>query len=148
MNESKSRKVRFSKDRTEHGFFFRRQPRNIENVTLVARRREYFRVFLAINLVAQLPTKRGFLIHKNSLASCQRCRHSVEPRTLTCTFKQSNLSPWSLLSWHPTHTYLRRRLCFIQVVCCPPSRSRRVTQISASLERVRLKSTEACEYDS
>ena len=95
MNESKSRKVRFSKDRTEHGFFSRRQPRNIENVTLVARRREYFRVFLTINLVAQLPTKRGFLIHKNSLASCQRCRHSVEPRTLKCPLKQSYVSAWS-----------------------------------------------------
>jgi len=33
------------------------------------------------------------------------------------------------LSWHPTHIYLSTRLCLIQVVCSPPSRSRRVTQI-------------------
>jgi len=54
----------------------------------------------------------GVLVHKNSLASCQRCRHSVEPRALTCPFKQSNLSAWSLLSWHPAHKYLWGRLCF------------------------------------
>jgi len=49
------------------------------------------------------PFKRSVLVHKNSFASCQRCRHSVEPHTLTCPFKQSNLSAWSPLSWHPTH---------------------------------------------
>jgi len=52
------------------------------------------------------PSNRGVLVHKNSLASCQRCRHSVVPRALTCPFKRSNLSTWSLLSWHPAHTYL------------------------------------------
>jgi len=41
------------------------------------------------------PSDRGISTHKNSLASCQRCRHSVEPRALTCPFKQSNLSAWS-----------------------------------------------------
>ena len=73
----------------------RRQPRNFENVTLVARRRVHFRVFLAIFLVAQLPPKRSVLVHKNSLASYQRCSHSIESRALTCPFKQSNLSAWS-----------------------------------------------------
>jgi len=72
--------------------FIKTAPRNFENVTLVARRREHFRGFLAIFLVAQLPPNRGVLVHKNSLASCQRYRHSVEPRALTCPFKQSNLS--------------------------------------------------------
>ena len=40
------------------------------------------------------------LVYKNSLASCQWCRQSVEPRApnLTCPFKQSNLSAWSLLN--------------------------------------------------
>jgi len=60
--------------------------------TLVARRRKHFRGFWAIFLVAQLPPKWGVLRHKDSLASCQRCRHSVEPRALTCPFKQSNLN--------------------------------------------------------
>jgi len=41
------------------------------------------------------PSKRGVLVHTNSLASCQRCRHSIESRALTCPFKQSNLSAWS-----------------------------------------------------
>jgi len=67
-------------------FFF--QPRNLENVTLISRRREHFRVFLAIFLVAQLPPKRGVWVHKNSLAFYQRCSHSVEPRTLPCPFNK------------------------------------------------------------
>ena len=66
-------------------------------------------------------SKRGALVHKNSLASCQGCRHSIELRALTCPFKQSNRSAWSLLIWHPTHIYLWGRLCFIQVVRSPPS---------------------------
>jgi len=76
-------------------FFLRRQPRNFENVTLVARRRVHYRVFLAIFLVAQLPPKRGVLVHRNSLASYQRCSHSVEPRAVTCPSKQSNVNAWS-----------------------------------------------------
>jgi len=36
---------------------------------------------------------------------------------------QSKLSEWSLLSWHPTHTYLWGRLCFVQIVCSPLSRT-------------------------
>ena len=75
--------------------FLRHQPRNFENVTSVARRREHFRGLLAIFLVAQILPKRGVWVHKNSLASYQRCRHSIEPRALTCPFKQSNLSAWS-----------------------------------------------------
>ena len=83
----------------KRGFFFwRRQPQIFENVTLVARRNEHFRVFLAKFLVAQLPTQRGVLGFKNSLASYQRCRHSIEPCALTCPFKQSNLSAWSFLN--------------------------------------------------
>jgi len=82
-------------------FFLRRQPQKFENVTLVARRREHVRVFLAIFLVAQPPPKRSVLVHKNSLPSYQRCRHSVEPRALTCPFKLShgNLSAWSCLTY-------------------------------------------------
>ena len=67
-------------------------------MTLAACRREHFRGFLAIFLVAQLPPKRVVSVKKNLLASYQRCRHSVEPRALTCPFKQSNLSAWSCLN--------------------------------------------------
>jgi len=63
------------------------------------------------------PSERGVLVHNDSLASCQWCRHSVESRALTCPFKESNLSAWSLLRWHPTHTYLWGRLYFVQVCC-------------------------------
>jgi len=87
-------------------------------MTLVARRRKHFRVFLAIFLVAQLFIKRGVLVQKNSLASCQWCRHSIEPRALTCpSFKHSDLIAWSLLIGHPTHKYLWGRLCFVHVCC-------------------------------
>jgi len=51
-----------------------------ENVTLVAHRIRHFRFFLAIIVVSQFPPTRGVLVHQNSLASCQPCRHSVEPR--------------------------------------------------------------------
>jgi len=88
MNEKRG----FKKPRTAWFFFWRRQLRNFANLTLVARRREHFWGVLVIFLVAQLPPKRGVLLHKNSLASCHRCRHSVKPRALTCPFKQSNLS--------------------------------------------------------
>ena len=37
------------------------RPRNFENLTFIARRREQFWDFLAIFLVVQLPPKRGFL---------------------------------------------------------------------------------------
>jgi len=84
-----------SQNRASRDFFLRRQPRKFENVTLVARRRVHFQVFLVVFLVAQLPPKRGVLVYKNSLAFYQRCSHSVEPRALTCPFKQSNLSAWS-----------------------------------------------------
>jgi len=105
-------------------FCCRRQLRNLENLTLVARRREHFRVFFGHFLCSSTPSKRGILVHKTSLASlasCQRYRHSVESRALTCPFKQSNLSAWSLLSWQPTHTYLWGRLCFVQVCCLLPN---------------------------
>jgi len=76
--------------------------------------------------------QRGIVVHKNSLAFCQWYRHTVESRALTCPFKQCNLSAWSLLSWHPTNTYLWGRLCFIQVVCSRLSQSRQVTQIMST----------------
>jgi len=77
MNELKPREARFQKTARSAVFVLRRQPRNFENATLAARRREHFRGFWAIFLVAQLSPKKGILVHKNSLASCQRCRHSV-----------------------------------------------------------------------
>jgi len=95
------REARFQKTARSVVFCLRRQPRNFENTTLVARRREHFWFFLAIFLVAQLSPKRGVWVHENSLASCQRCRHSVEPRALTCPFKHSDLIAWSILCWHP-----------------------------------------------
>jgi len=116
--------------------FLRHQPRNFENMTLVARRRVHFRVFLAIFFVAQLSPKRGVLVHKNLLASCQRCRHSVEPRTLTCPFKQSDLIAWSLLIGHPTHKYLWGRPCFVHVCCL-------LSTVTVTTAETRIMSTEA-----
>jgi len=55
-NQLKPREVCFQNT----GFFLRRQPRNFENVTLVARRREHFQGFLAIFLVALLPPEKMF----------------------------------------------------------------------------------------
>jgi len=75
-------------------------------MTSVASGKKHFRVFWAVFLVAQLSPKKGVLVHKNSLASCQWCHHSVEPRALTCPFKRIDLIAWSLLSGHPSHEYL------------------------------------------
>jgi len=107
-------------------------------MTLVVRWREHFRGFLAIFLVAQLSPKKGVSVQKNSYASCQRCRHSVEPRALTCPFKHSDLIAWSLLSWHPTHKYLSERLCFVQA-CCLLS----TVTVTVTLAETRIMSTEA-----
>ena len=60
-----------SKNRAQRNFFWRRHPRNFENMTLVAHRRVHFRFLLVIFLVAQLPPKSSVLVHKNSLASYQ-----------------------------------------------------------------------------
>jgi len=114
----------FEKLRFARFLFLRRQPRNFENVTLVACRREHFQGFLAIFLVAQLPPKRDVLVHKNSLTSCQQCRHSVEPRALTCPFKQSNLSAWSRqncrleVKYFPCYTLFRINCFGIEMVLC------------------------------
>jgi len=114
----------------------RHQPRNFEHTILAARRREHFRGFLAIFLDAQLSPKRDVLVHKNSLASCQRCRHSVEPHALTCPFKHSDLIAWSLLRWHPTHKHLWGRLCFVQACCL-------LSTVKVTPAETRIMSTEA-----
>ena len=90
-----------------------------------SRWREHFRVFLAIFWLLN-SLQRGIFVHKNSLASCQRYLHSVQSRALTCPFKQSYLSAWSLLNWHPTHTYFWGRLCFNSSCLLPLSQSSRV----------------------
>jgi len=87
-------------------------------------------------LVAQLSPKRGILVHKSSLASCQPCRHSVEPRNLTCPFKHSDLIAWSLLSWHPTRKYLWGRLYFVKACCL-------FSTVTVTLAETRIMSTEA-----
>jgi len=51
--------------------------------------------FFGDNFGCSTLSKRGVLVRKNSLASCQWCRHSVEPRALTCPFNHSDLY-WSM----------------------------------------------------
>jgi len=104
-------------------------------MTLVARRREHSWVFWATFLVAQLCPKKGVLVLKNSLASCQRCLYSVEPRALMCPVKHSDLIAWSLLSWHPTRKYLWGRLCFVQACCL-------LSTVTGTPAETRIMSTE------
>jgi len=136
MNSLKPREARLYKTARSAVIFLWRQPWNFENMTLVARRREHFQGFLAIFFVAQLSPKRGVLVQKNSLASCQRCRHSIEPRALTCPLKHSDLIVWSLLIGHPTHKYLWGRLCFVHVCCL-------LSTIMVTPAKTRIMSTEA-----
>ena len=57
IDQLKLREARYPKTARSAVFVWRRQPRIFENVTLVARRREHFQVFLAIFWVAELPPK-------------------------------------------------------------------------------------------
>ena len=69
-------------------------------------------------------------------------RRLTRRRALTCPFKQSNPSMWSLLSWHPTHTHLWVRLSvffklFVSTVMVQPSDLDYVNR-SASLQQFQL----------
>jgi len=75
------------------------------------------------------PSKRGVFVHARIHSLFVNGIVTASSHALTCPFKQSNLSAWSLLNSHPTHAYLSWRLCFIQVVCSPMSWSGRVIQI-------------------
>jgi len=83
------------------------------------------------------PPKKGIL-HKNSLASCQRYCHSVKSRALVCPFKQSNLS--ACHCWVDTphlHTIEGDSVLsklFLPAVMVTPSDSNYVNR-SASLKR-------------
>ena len=121
----------------EARFLLRRQTRNFENVTLVARQREHFCMFLVIILLAQLPTKRGVLVHKNSLASCQWCCHSVEPRALMCPFIQFKLRASSLSSWvTPSHDWDYTAALLLNVCCL---------FVCLFFKWFRLKSAQSCQ---
>ena len=122
-----------TKNGVERGFF----PWNLENMTLVARRRESGVLWRSLRLLKSL--ERGVWVHTNSLSSFQRYRHSVESRALTCPFEQSNLSAWSLWNWHATHIHIFERdsvylNCLLPTVTVTPSDSNHVNR-SASLKR-------------
>ena len=68
-------------------------------------------------------SKRGVLVHKNSLASCPRCHHNIEPRALTCPFKQSVLGHCQVDTSH-INAFERDSVSSKFCVCSPPSRSR------------------------
>jgi len=60
IDQLKPREARFQKIvRSVVLYFLRRQQRNFENITLVARWREHFRGYLADFFVVELPQKRG-----------------------------------------------------------------------------------------
>jgi len=62
-----------------------------------------FSGFLGNIFGCSTPSKRGFLVNKNSLASCQQCCHSVEH----VSFKQSVLSAWSR---HQKNNFLKKNV--------------------------------------
>jgi len=115
---------------------------HFENVILVARRREHFRGFLADFFVTELPQKKRCFNTQEFTLFLSTGVVSASSRAVTCPFKQSNPSVWSLLSWHPTHTRLWVRLSvflklFVFTVTVPPSDSDYVNR-SASLQQFRL----------
>jgi len=87
--------------------------------------RLFWRFFLLLNFL-----KKYVFWYRIYLLLFNWCRHSIEPRTLPCPFKQSNLSASVTLELTPhTYTPVRDTLCFSVVVCSPQTRSRRVIRI-------------------
>jgi len=133
-----------SKNRAQCGFFLALPAVNLAlpAVTIVARQRKHFRGFWADFFVVELPQKRGCFNTQGFTRFLLTGVVSALSRALTCPFKQSNPSVWSLLSWHPTHTHLWVRLfvflkLFVSTVTVPPSDSDYVNR-SASLQQFRL----------
>jgi len=125
--------TRFQKKRI---IFLRRQ------VTIVALRREHFRDFFADFLLLNFFQKRGRCNTQEFTCFLPTGVVLVSSRAVTCPFKQSNPSVWSLFSWHPTHTHLWVRLSvllkvFVSTGSVPPSDSDYVNR-SASLQPFRL----------
>jgi len=106
-----------STNRTKRGVLF---------AAPVCASQKVFLGFFGDFFVAKLPLKRDVLVHNNHLLFVHWCRHSVKPCALTCPFKPSNLSAWSLLSWHPTRIHLSGRLsdffesCLLSTVTVMP----------------------------
>jgi len=116
--------------------FLRREPRNFENMTLVTRRKEHFGGFLAIfgllNSQKRYFSTQEFTCSLSTVSSQRRVTRS------NVSFKQSDLSVWSQLSLHPTHTYLWGRHfwidCLLPTVTVTPSHSNYIHG-STSLKR-------------
>jgi len=88
------------KNRAQRCFFFATPDAKVLKQDLSSASKELFRGFLADFLVAELPQKRGRFntVTKNHSLLVNWYRLSVDSRALTCPFKQSNPSIWSLLS--------------------------------------------------
>ena len=65
--------------KTDFDFYCGASREILKTLTSVAPLREQFRVLVEV-FGCWTPSKRGISVHKNSLASCQRCRQIVEPR--------------------------------------------------------------------
>jgi len=86
--------------------------RNLENVALVARRRMNFLVVWQSYLLFHFLQKENFWYTSTDSLLTNCCRHSATQRALMYLWKQSNLSAWSLWSWHLTHTHIGGRHSF------------------------------------
>ena len=71
----------------QDGFLMQRQPQNLVNLTLVARRRRHFQFFLAIFLFAEIPQKKRYL-------NTQECTHFLSTGIVTA----SSHALWRVLS--------------------------------------------------
>jgi len=108
-------------------YWLSRQPRNSENVTLsVARRREHFRISLAIFFVAQVPQKKAFfglvIMHldasygrhvwsENSMPSPRATQREWNGRASagipsnTTTRSQTHVRQWKSEHWFSNNTW-------------------------------------------
>ena len=92
--------------------FFVGRPRNFENVTLVAHRREHFQEFLAICVVAELPQTRGAWVHKNSLTRCQLVSSQRQATCSDVSFRTKQSCFVTVELTPHTNTHLRETFVF------------------------------------
>jgi len=82
---------------SKRGFFFAASAAKFWKRYISSASESAFPGFFGDTFGCTTPFKKRCFSTQNSLASYQRCSHSVEPRALTCPFKQSKLSTWSYI---------------------------------------------------
>ena len=133
-----------TKNRAKRGLFFAASAAKFWKSDSSSAWESVFPVFLAIFLVAQLPSKRSVLVHKNSVASYQRCR----------VVEASSHALWRVVlgdCWVDTphiNTYFVQVCCVLSTVTVTPVETRTMSTEALLSKTVSVKiHTKAKVYD-